>query len=271
MFLIEGLATVAIGFYIWRRLPGRPSDATWLTAEEAGVLEERAAAQDAPDHASLRGNWKTAFGRPFILLLALVYFVNQVTSVAIQYNFPSIVEDLDVNGSFLIGVVSGSIGIGAFIGVLVMPWLHARMQDETRMILVCTIATAVVATAYAFVDGAVARVLLIVLAMLFLVGVLPLYWSVAMARMSGLMAAAGLAFINTVGLLGGFVGPYLYGFAEDAIDAAAGFAVLIGFAVAGIFLIPLLRRAVRAEDRRTTEPAAEGVRSPSANAGAERP
>jgi len=270
MFLIEGLATVAIGIYIWRRLPGRPSEAPWLTTEEAAVLEERAAAQDAPDHASLRGNWKTAFGRPFILLLALVYFVNQVTSVAIQYNFPSIVEDLDVNGSFLIGVVSGSIGIGAFIGVLVMPWLHARMQDETRMILVCTIATAVVATTYAFVDGAVARVLLIVLAMLFLVGVLPLYWSVAMARMSGLMAAAGLAFINTVGLLGGFVGPYLYGFAEDAVDAAAGFAVLIAFAVAGIFLIPLLRRAVRAEDRRTAEPVAEGVPTPTGVVGSDR-
>ena len=41
-------------------------------------------------------------------------------------------------------------------------------------------------------------------AMMLLIGILPVYWSVAMARMSGLMAAAGLAFINTVGLLGGF-------------------------------------------------------------------
>ena len=85
--------------------------------------------------------------------------------------------------------------------------------------------------------------------MFFLVGILPLYWSVAMGRMSGLMAAAGLAFINTVGLLGGFVGPYLYGYAEEATGStAAGFLVMLAFSVLGVLLVPLLRRTVRAED-----------------------
>lgn len=78
-----------------------------------------------------------------------------------------------------------------------------------------TVATVLVAIAYSVSDGAVLRILLIDAAMLLLIGILPLYRSVAMARMSGLMAAAGLAFINTVGLLGGFVGPYLYGLAES--------------------------------------------------------
>ena len=58
--------------------------------------------------ATLKGNFRVAFGRPFILALSAVYFANQVNSVAIQYNFPSIVESLDIEGSFVIGVVSGS-------------------------------------------------------------------------------------------------------------------------------------------------------------------
>jgi hypothetical protein len=126
-----------------------------------------------------------------------------------------------------------------------------------RVLVFVTVATALVAVAYAFADGAVLRILLIDVAMLLLIGVLPLYWSVAMARMSGLMAAAGLAFINMVGLLGGFVGPYLYGFAEGRGSETAGFAVLIGAAVVGVLLVPLLWRTVRAEDRRA--PALVGV------------
>jgi nitrate/nitrite transporter NarK len=93
------------------------------------------------------------------------------------------------------------------------------------------------------------RIGLIVVAMFFLIGILPLYWSVAMARMSGLMAAAGLAFINTVGLLGGFVGPYLYGYVEEATgNADSGFIVLLSFSVLGVLLVLMLRGAVRAED-----------------------
>jgi hypothetical protein len=73
-----------------------------------------------------------------------------------------------------------------------------------------------------------------------------------MARMTGLMAAAGLAFINTVGLLGGFTGPYLYGYAEGRGSEAGGHAVLLGAAVLGMLLLPLLAFAIRTEDRKVT-------------------
>ncbi|GAB3451665.1 MFS transporter [Actinophytocola sediminis] len=251
MFLVEGAITVVVAFFVWRLVPDRPADAPWLTEREAEVLAERAVVRTAPAHSALKGNLKVAFGRPFILALSAVYFANQVNSVAIQYNFPSIVESLNVEGSFVIGVVSGSVGIGAFIGVLLIPWIQRKVRDELRVLMYATVATAVVAVAYAFAEGAVLRILLIDLAMLLLIGILPLYWSVAMARMSGLMAAAGLAFINMVGLLGGFVGPYLYGFAESRGSESAGFAVLVGAAVVGVLLVPVLWRTVRAEDRRS--------------------
>jgi MFS family permease len=252
MFLIEGLITLVVAGIFWFTVPDRPSDAKWLSAREAEVLNERAAAVNAPVHATLKGNLMVAFGRPFIIALAVIYFANQINSVAIQYNFPSIVQSLGVEGSFNIGVVSGSIGIGALIGVLVIPWLHRRASGELTVLTGVTVATAVVAGVYTVTDGAVARILLIDVAMMLLIGVLPLYWSVAMARMTGLMAAAGLAFINTVGLLGGFTGPYLYGYAEGLGSEAGGHAVLLGAAVLGMLLLPLLAFAIRTEDRKFT-------------------
>ena len=95
-------------------------------------------------------------------------------------------------------------------------------------------------------------------------GTLPLFWSLAMARMSGLMAAAGLAFINTVGLIGGFVGPYLFGIVEDVDRQPVGrLLVVIASSVIGVLLAPVLARAIRSEDAKTT-PAVKPVPAPEA-------
>ena len=257
MFLVEGALTVVVAYFVYRLVPDKPDDAPWLTEREAQLLNERAVVRTAPAHNRLRGNMKIAFGRPFIIALSLIYFANQINSVVIQYNFPSIVESVHVEGRFLIGLVSGSVGIGAFIGVLVIPWLQRRMRSELRLLTYVTAATVVVAVAYTLSEGAVARILLIDLAMLLLIGILPLYWSVAMQRMAGLMAAAGLALINTLGLLGGFVGPYLYGFAEEYGSAAGTSAVLIGSAVLGLLLLPVLKVAVHKEDAKAAREAAQ--------------
>lgn len=250
MFIIEGGFTIIVGFAILKWLPDKPSDARWLTADEAAVLEERATVPTAPAHTTLRGNARIAFGRPFILALAIVYFANQIASVAIQYNFPSIVESIDVTQPFMVGLISGSVGVGALLGVVIIPAIQRRVRNEVLIITWCSIATAATSVAYVLATAPVARILLINLAMFFLVGILPIFWSVAQGRMQGLMAAAGLAFINTIGLLGGFVGPYLYGWTESASGAGtSAWVVLVGSSILGVLLIPILYRTVRSEDR----------------------
>ncbi|WP_211352477.1 MFS transporter [Nocardioides albertanoniae] len=248
MFLVEGLLTIVVAFVVWFGLPNRPTDARWLDSDEARLLSERAAVHSTAGHTTLRGNIRVAFARPFIIALAIVYLVNQFSSVAIQYNFPSIVESIDVEGSFMIGLISGSVGIGALGGVLFIPWLQRQLRNEVLVITICSAATALTAVMYALSSNEAVRLGLIVVAMFFLIGILPIYWSLAMAHMSGLMAAAGLAFINTIGLLGGFAGPYLYG----AVEAGAGgdaavFVLLVGFSVLGVLLIPWLAHTVRRE------------------------
>ncbi|MFJ3681306.1 hypothetical protein [Pseudomonas sp. NPDC090208] len=60
-----------------------------------------------------------------------------------------------------------------------------------------------------------------------------------------------MAFINTLGLLGGFVGPFLFGLAEKASGlSSSGFLVIVAAAVLGLLLVPLLGMAINAEGRR---------------------
>ncbi|MEV0249000.1 MFS transporter [Nocardia sp. NPDC050712] len=256
MFLIEGIVTVLVGVLVWFKLPQVPGDARWLSAEEAAILTSRAVGNRHETHTKLRGNLGEAFGRPFVIVVALIYFLNQVTNVGIVFNIPAIVEDLDVSGSFLIGLVSGSAGIGATIGVLLVPRLFTWYKREASAVGILAAATLATSIAFMLSSNATVRIILIAISMIFVFGTLPLFWSIAMARMSGLMAAASLAFINTIGLIGGFVGPYLFGLAEAATDnPSAGFYVVIAASVLGIALTPVLAYAIKREDAATPVPA----------------
>ncbi|MZD06065.1 MFS transporter [Streptomyces sp. SID5785] len=249
MFLVEGLITVVVGLVVWRVLPSRPEDARWLTPEQAAALTEQAAADAHPSPHRLRGNLRQAFARPVVLALAATYFVNQLVSSAVGFNLPSIVEDLGVSGSMNIGLVTGSMGVGILAGVLFFPWLRGRIGQDTALIVGCALAGTAVLGGFLAVDAAGARFALLFGANFFLMGTLPLFWSVAMSRMSGLMAAVGLAFINTVGLLGGFVGPLVFGLVEDRSDTTDGPFVLVVIAgLLGTLLAGVLKWIVDRED-----------------------
>ncbi|SDK14719.1 MFS transporter [Streptomyces indicus] len=254
MFLIEGLITMAIGLVVLAFLPEVPADARWLSAQEAAALSEQANEGAAEAHRghSLKGNMGQAFGRPFILLIGVIYFLNQVTMNGVTFNVPSIIESLDVSGSFLVGLLSGVTGIGGTVGVLVMPALFRRVPRESLTIGVLAAVPAAIAAVFLAVPSPAVRIVLIGLMSAIIFGTLPIFWSVAMARMSGIVAAAGLAFINTVGLTGGFVGPYLFGLAEsDSGDPSSGFFIVIIASLLGGALAVPLHRALRHADRST--------------------
>ena len=249
MFLIEGIITVLVGVFTWFRLPETPKDAPWLTDVEAEILTERAIGATPHTESKLRGNMGTAFGRPFIIILGLIYMFNQITNIGIVFNVPAIVESLDVHGSFLVGLVSGTVGIGATIGVLVIPRIYRRVHKEAASVGILAGLTALTTITFTMTSNPTAKIILIGVAMIFIFGTLPVFWSIAMARMSGLMAAAGLAFINTVGLIGGFAGPYLFGLAETKTgNPSAGFYVVIVSSIIGVGLAQLLHVALRRED-----------------------
>jgi MFS family permease len=260
MFLVEGLVTILVGVLVWFTLPGRPTDAKWLTEEQAAELTERAVGQDAPSPTEVRGNLRLAFGRPTVLFLAGIYFINQAIGGGIGFNFPAYIGSLGLKSPFLIGLVAGGGGITALAGVLFFPWLKRRYGHEVKLIGLCAAAVLLILIGFLVSSSPVWSISLVFAANFFALGTLPLFWSVAMSRMSGLMAAAGLAFINMIGIAGGFVGPYVYGLVESATGSlVAPYYVLAAASCVGVALVPALAQSIRREAARDRD-AAPAVR-----------
>ncbi|WP_419727888.1 MFS transporter [Lichenicola sp.] len=246
MFLIEGLPTILIGVFLWFKLPDRPRAAAWLTADEAGLLERRAIAT-VEQHAAIEAKgWARALASPTTLLIGLIYFLNQVGWLGLVFFTPSAIHQMNVTSPLLVGVLSSSIGIGALIGVLVVPRVHRRVSSDSLFLAAVTIGFLLCGLGFSTTTDHVLKLLLIICGSAFGVGVLPVYWAIAMRQLNGVQAAAGLAAINTMGLTGGFVGPYLFGIAESwSGHSSSGFVVIAicsAVALVPIFLLSRIRR-----------------------------
>ncbi|SAK82671.1 major facilitator transporter [Caballeronia arationis] len=250
MFLLEGLPTILVGVLLYFKLPERPRDARWLSATEARALETHAVI-DTHGHADLSSaNWIAALKRPSTILIGLIYFLNQVAFVGLVFFTPAMIQQMHVKAPLVVGLLSSSVGIGFLLGVLILPRIHRRMKSDCLYLGVLT--AGLVASGLAFIASTspVVQIALFVATAFFGGGVLPSYWAIAMKRLQGIQAAAGLAFINTIGLIGGFVGPYVFGMAETASgSSASGFTVVVAAAVLGLVLVPLLAKAIRLEER----------------------
>lgn len=245
MFLLEGIPAVAIGVLIWFTLPDRPSDAKWLTAEEAAEMTARADGhikESTESHISLGAG----FRNPLILTVAAIWFLNQIATYGVVFFTPAVVEGLGISGSFTIGIVAGLVGVGAVAGVLAFPRLLGRVGNEIQLITIAIVGTIICIGAFIVVDDAVGKMVLLGTMMFFVVGTQPLFWSLVMARVVGRAAAGLLAYVNTIGLIGAFVGPYAFGIAESMTgSASSGIMVLLGTAGVSLAVVPLLSGLIR--------------------------
>ncbi|OLL33270.1 MFS transporter [Burkholderia sp. SRS-W-2-2016] len=252
MFLAEGVPSILVGVLLWFKLPERPHDARWLSKQEADALTARAVGSNGGDaHAGkiTLAMLKQALLKPFVTLIGLIYFFNQIAFIGLIFFTPAIVQQMHVKTPFLVGALSSAIGVGSVIGVLGVPRIQRRLQRDCLLLGLLTFGLIAGSVLFLLVPTLLVRIALLAILAFFGKGVLTLYWTIAMGRMHGFGAAAGLAFINMLGLIGAFVGPYAYGLAESATgNASSGFFVAILASLLGLALVPLLPAALRRAD-----------------------
>jgi len=240
MFLLEGLPVVFIGVALLWVLADRPEDVTWLTDEERRIVRERLAAEQRPREVR---HFSLAIRDPRVILLALVQFGFLVGSYAIGIFLPLILKEGQLS-DVQIGFVSSGCYLVAVIGMIL--WAEHVDRGSSKVVnlaIACAVAACGFLGAILFEHNFWVSVIWMAIALTGVNGARAIFWTIPPRFLTGMAAAGGLAFINSIGTTGGFVGPYVFGFLTDRTGSfSAGLYAMTGFLVFASIVAFALRR-----------------------------
>ena len=220
MFIAEAAPALLIGIAALFYLDNSIAGAKWLDRDEKRVLEA-AIAEDTRSQASGVHGVAQAFRDPRVWFMCGVYFCFILGQYGLNFWMPTLIQSAGVKGASAIGLVSAI----PYIVTLVMMNLFGHSADKQRerrwhLAIPALIGAAgfVIAPTAPNVGVAIAA---LSLAAAGAITCAPLFWSLPTAFLAGAGAAAGIAVINSVGNLAGFVAPYLIGWARDTTGSAA--------------------------------------------------
>jgi ACS family tartrate transporter-like MFS transporter len=211
LFLVEGIPSFLLGFVVLFYLTDRPEHAKWLTAEERDCLLSRIKKEEAHRERTHGVTLLKAFSHPRVILLAGVYFLIVVGSYGMGLWGPLILKSRSVWTDSQISYLWAIPSLLAAI-TMVIVGTHSDHTYERRWHLAGSAAMAAVGLSLsAALKSPVPTLLALSLASMGIASTLGPFWSMPTGFLSGAAAAGGIAFINSVGNLGGFAGPYLMG------------------------------------------------------------
>jgi MFS family permease len=204
VFLATGVPAVLVGLYTLIGLPDGPATARFLDPAQRTWLSETIAAEDRRAHKVEHGNPIKALADGRVLLLAITYVGFPLAAYGLSYWLPTVVKGFGVSNT-----VNGFVNILPWIATGIGLWWLPRHSEETgekTWHIVLTVALGVVClVGSVIIPGNVAKFALLCLAAMAIFSAQPIFWTLPSSFLSGASAAAGLAVINSIGNLGGFV------------------------------------------------------------------
>jgi nitrate/nitrite transporter NarK len=226
LFIIEGAPAIVLGVLILIRLVDKPDQANWLSDEEKTVVRLHLSTEIK--EREKRGLLASLTdGR--VLLLALIQFLFTAGSYGVVIFLPLILKGQHFS-NFAIGFLTAVPSLAACV---VMIWWAAAVDRSGRKIaglgLACLVSgTGLLVAVWS--DSFVVSFLGLTFVVIGTNAARAIFWTIPTRFLSGIGAAGGLAFINSIGVVGGFVGPSIMGLLKDATGSFdAGLMVLGGF------------------------------------------
>ena len=219
LFIIEGAPAVVLSAAVLYFMTDRPAHAKWLTAAERDWLEgalrdEREAINAA--HGTY--NPFRALIDPRVLALSFIYLCIVAAGYGTVYFLPQIIKGLGFS-NFQTGFVTSVPSIAGSVGMLVWGWYSDRIGERRWNLAVASLCGAVGLFGAGLFNASYWGLLAMCVASVGQNGTKPCFWPLPSTLMTGSAAAASIAAINSVGNLGGFVGPYVVGWIKDATQS----------------------------------------------------
>lgn len=232
LFLLEGVPSVLVGILLLFALDDGIAKAKWLDGDEKALLSRNVAAEEArKEDLPL----SAVFASPRVWLMGFIYFSFVMGLYGVGFWLPTIIKSTGVTDAFAIGLLSAVPYATAVVAMLAVARSADRRRERRWHLAIPAAAGALgLVLSVVWAHDTLLAMLGLTIATMGILTTLPLFWSLPTAFLGGTAAAAGIAIINSVGNLAGFLSPYLVGWLKQASASnAAGMYMLAGFLVLG--------------------------------------
>jgi D-galactonate transporter len=204
LFLLEGIPTIVLGFVVLFALPNRPDEAKWLSDDEKTALKSRIAAEQLEQHPQSH-RIRFALKSPMVWLFSLLYALIIFGFYVLNYWIPSIIKDISHSSSMIIGLLSAIPFACATVGMVAIGYISDHTGAHRTLVMICCLIGAAGLASCALSQTPAATIAGLSLAAVGIFGSLAPFWSMPPAMLRGPAAATGIATINSIGNLAGFV------------------------------------------------------------------
>lgn len=254
MFLIEGAPAVIFGIVTLFYLVDKPEDAKWLTEEEKNWLiaeleKERVKEADGKKGSAKHSGHIEALRDAKVWYFAIIYFVYIAGTLGVSYWMPQIIDGMSASlSNTQIGLIAT---IPYIVATIAMNWWSARSDRKGERWLHAALPLLVGAITLIGAGVTLQPVLGMLFITLSLTGMYCYkgpFWALPTTMLNPAQAAVGIAVVNSIGNLGGFIGPYAVGALKDLTGGtSAGLYFLSGLLVFAFFMLLVKREKPRAD------------------------
>jgi MFS transporter, ACS family, tartrate transporter len=218
VFIIEALPAVLLSFVVWRQMIDRPADATWLSADEREWLEsELLAERNKVESAGHTSVWRTLTDKR-VLVLAMIYMTSVTASYGIVFFLPQIVKGLG-HSNLMTGMLTAIPYCVGIIGLICWGYSSDRRNERRWHLIIAAIVAGIGLLGAAAFRDSYWGIAAMCIGTVGLYGSRPSFWPLPSQFMTGAAAAAGIALINSIGNLGGYIGPFIIGWIKDSTNS----------------------------------------------------
>jgi D-galactonate transporter len=236
LFLLEGIPSVLMGVWVYFYLDDSIRHAKWLSEDEKQLLEDEIAHDQKSKHNFTLGQ---VFSSGKVWLLALIYFTFVMGLYGVSFWLPQLIKASGVKDVLNVGLLTTiPYGVAALAMVLMSRSSDASGERRWHIAIAAILGAAGLIASAIYGDNTALAMAALTVATAGILTTLPLFWTLPTAFLGGTAAAAGIAMINSIGNLAGFVSPYLVGVIKDATQSTTnGMFMLAASLCLGAFLV----------------------------------
>jgi MFS transporter, ACS family, tartrate transporter len=215
LFLAEGLPAILLSAIFFFFLPNTPADAKWLTAEERDWLIAQLHADNAAVGEAHAEDVFRAILNPRVLQLGFLLFCLYIGDYAVKFTAPLIIQQITGLSNTNVGFVIAGMGLLAALSMV----LNGMDSDRTKeRYLHIAVPVLLMVAAFVVAGISVTPVAILAAFAILFMGFTATggpVWVIPSSFLTGKSAAAGIATVNMIAILGGLVGPIWMGLAKD--------------------------------------------------------